>query len=53
MTYSKEKLLDCACKLGRGLLEDGSACRGGHGARPFYAKAVGDGDPPFDGRRQP
>lgn len=41
MTYSKEKLLDCACKLGRGLLENGGEIYRVEQAIDFFMKAYG------------
>ncbi|MBQ3008961.1 MAG: threonine/serine exporter family protein [Oscillospiraceae bacterium] len=39
MAYSKEKLLDCACKLGRGLLENGGEIYRVEQAIDFFMRA--------------
>ena len=41
MTYNREKLLDCACKLGRGLLENGGEIYRVEQAIDFFMKAYG------------
>ena len=44
MSYSKEKLLDVACKLGRGLLENGGEVYRVEQAIDFFMKAYGVAD---------
>lgn len=44
MNYSKEKLLDAACKLGRGLLENGGEVYRVEQAIDFFMKAYGISD---------
>ncbi len=45
MTYSREKLLDCACKLGRSLLENGGEIYRVEQAINFFMKAYGIENP--------
>ena len=45
MEYKREKLLDCACKLGRGLLENGGEIYRVEQAIGFFMKAYGIADP--------